>query len=86
MQVGSLVEYIGGQCPIGRKIFPLSRNTPYLVNWMGEAMFSDGVKPGIQIDGIEGYAFLETLFREIQPPITSEEISELLEQTELETV
>lgn len=79
MQEGSLVEYIGGQDP--KDSIQLEKGTPYTVESMGIGHFIDGWKPAIGIIEIRERWFWAVMFREIQPPVTSEEILEVLKET-----
>lgn len=82
MQVGSLVEYIGGLENADIILLPLEKNIPYLVTEMDDYIrFSRGIKPGIKIDICNRTWHGKHMFREIQPPVTSEEILEVLQET-----
>lgn len=80
MKKGSIVEYVGGQCEVGESLFPLQKETPYVVTFVGLGKFSTGIHPSIAIDVSNRYEFLASMFRELQPPVTSEEILEAIEE------
>lgn len=75
MKVRSLVEYVGGQDPPGRRMFRLERNIPYTVGIIGICDSLPGRKT-IELDEIPGYSFIIEMFKEIQPPqeVSFEEI------------
>ena len=68
MQVGSIVEYIGGQDARARKIYPLEKGIPYVVNWMGKCRFSTGVQPAIGLEETGKHGFIIPMFKELLPP------------------
>jgi hypothetical protein len=83
MQVGSLVEYIGGQDQRAKQIFTLLRNTPYVVTFISEGKYLWGVGTAIHLDcAPPEYGFHPRILRELAPP---EEISidKILEEPQL---
>lgn len=85
MKPGSLVEYIGGQDPKDVSLFGsriiLEKNTPYVVAEIGRGNFQDGWRPAIKLEEKPSHiAFAASMFREIQPPITLEDILETVEK------
>ena len=70
MQVGSIVEYIGGNDLVGQKLFELHLNTPYVVTELTEGKFKTfGWCHAIKIDAAPNYiAFRIDMFKELAPP------------------
>jgi hypothetical protein len=85
MKVGSIVEYIGGQCPIGISLCPLEKNLPYVVSMVGVAQFAQGIRPSIKLEEHPKFSFLILMFRELQGP-EDVDIEELLKGPELVTI
>ena len=69
MKKGSIVEYVGGQYNAAKEIFPLHRNTPYVLSTdISPEQFSDGIKPGVKLQEGGNYIFWAIMFRELLPP------------------
>jgi len=69
MQINSLVEYIGGQDPLGQKIFKLEYNTPYTVAWLGVGYYGCVPKESVMFLESGEVGFIIEMFREVQPPL-----------------
>lgn len=83
MKVGSLVEYVGGQCAIGIRQAPLQRNVYYTVSELCNGKFSVGWLPALYLEEMgHKYAFKESMFKEVQEPMDVATIIEEM-QTEL---
>jgi len=80
MQKGSLVKYIGGQCEFGKLVYPLSKEEVYTISGIYLGLFLGQAKGAVTLEEADGYGFIMNMFEEIQPPITSEEILEAVEE------
>lgn len=87
MKPNSLVVYVGGQCEFGKSVAPLKLNKVYTVYSVANELYDDGTigRPVIYLDEMmyiredvqnRPYAFVQHMFREIDPPreINLEEI------------
>lgn len=70
MKTGSLVEYLGGQDNVGRRLCPLDAGGIYEVSIICSGKFKQGWRPAIYlVETGNCYAHLKAMFREIQPPM-----------------
>lgn len=79
MEIGSIVEYIGGQDEAGKKDYKLALGDLFIISGIFEGIFVDGVKIAFTFEEVPKFYFLTTMFKEVSPPL-SISVEQLLEE------